>query len=121
MRLRPTHFDRHLKNIGQDVLWLRSYACACMSNETGSPDPKHALCKGKGRIWDAPVPTLVGVPSQTTAAKMIAAGLWEKGDMTITIPRSSPMWENAGRYDRVIALNSTDVFSIPLKRGAPTE
>lgn len=121
MRLRPSHFDRHLKNIGQDVLWHRSYACACVSAETGSPDPKHALCRGKGRLWDAPLKTIVGVPSQSTSAKMIAAGLWEQGDMMVTIPQFSPMWESAGRYDRVTALNSTDVFSLPLKRGAAAE
>lgn len=121
MRLRPSHFDRHLKNIGQDVLWYRSYACACVNTESGSPDPKHTLCRGKGRLWDAPLKTLVGVPSQSTSAKMIAAGLWEHGDMMVTIPQFSPMWELAGRYDRVTALNSTDVFSIPLKRGAVSE
>lgn len=121
MRLRADHFDRHIKNMGQDMLWRRSYACACVSAETGSPDPKHLLCRGKGRIWDAPIKTLVGVPNQTTTAKMIMAGLWEQGDMTVTIPRSSPMWENAGRYDRVTMLNSTDVFSVPLTRGAVTE
>jgi hypothetical protein len=52
---------------------------------------------------------------------MIAAGLWDSGDMVLSIPSNSPMWENAGRYDRMTMLNSTDVFSRPLRRGAPSE
>lgn len=121
MRLKPANFNRHIANIGQEVLWRRSWACACVSQDTGAPDPKHAACKGKGRLWDAPVKTVCGVPSQSTYAKLIAAGLWDSGDMALTIPRNSPMWESAGRFDRVTMLNATDVFSQPLKRGSPSE
>lgn len=121
MRFNATHFDRHLANIGQQVLWRRSWACACVNPDTGSPDPKHVLCRGKGRLWNAPIETKAGVPSASTYAKLIAAGLWDSGDMALTIPRLSPMWESAGRFDRVAMLNSTDVFSLPLRRGAPSE
>lgn len=121
MRFRPSHFDRFIDSIGQDVEWRHSYACACVNPETGSPDHKHALCKGKGRIWDPPVLTVAGVPSQNTTLKLITAGLWQNGDMTLTLPRSSPMWASAGVFDRVTLLNSTDPFSMPMKRGAPSE
>lgn len=120
MRFNPTRFDRHLANIGQRVLWRRSFACACVNPASGQPDPKHALCAGKGRIWNDPVPTVTGVATQSTQAKWAAMGMYAVGDMVLSIPQASPLW-NAGRYDRITALDSTDVFSQPLVRGAPTE
>lgn len=121
MRFNPSRFDRLVANIGQQALWRRSWACACVNKDTGAPDPKHEACGGKGRLWDAPMETVVGVPRQDTNAEMVAAGLWDTGDMLLTIPRTSCMWEHSGRFDRVTMLNSTDVFSLPLRRGAPSE
>lgn len=120
MRFNPTRFDRHIQNIGQRVLWRQSFACACVSPSSGQPDPKHALCSGKGRIWSAPVSTVTGVPSQSTQAKWAGMGMYASGDMVLSIPQSSPMWD-AGQYDRITALDSTDHFSQPLVRGAPSE
>lgn len=40
--------------------------------------------------------------------------------MVLSVPQSSPLWD-AGQFDRILLLNSTDVFSQPLTRGAPTE
>ena len=121
MRLNPARFNRHLNNIGQQIAWRRSYACACADPASGNPDPKHQLCRGKGRIWDAPVQSVCGVTRQVVTPEMVAAGIFDSGDLTLTVPESSPLWEAAGRYDRVTLLNSTDVFSQPLRRGAPTE
>lgn len=120
MRLNPAAFDRHLQHMGQRLLWRRSYACACVNPDSGAPDPKHPLCSGKGRLWDAAIETVAGVPSQSTAAKWGVPGMWEDGDLALSIPQSSPMW-NAGLFDRVLMLNSQDVFSQPMKRGSPTE
>ena len=120
MRFNPSAFDRHLNNIGQTVLWRRSYGCACVNPSSGSPDPKHALCHGKGRIWDSPIETITGVANQATTAEWAQSGQWESGDMVLSIPQSSPLWD-AGQFDRVVMLNSDDVFSQPLVRGAPTE
>jgi len=120
MRFNPAAFDRHLNNIGQKVQWRRSYACACVNPASGAPDPKHALCAGKGRIWDKPVDTVAGVARQETLAEWMKAGLWESGDMVLSIPQASALWD-AGQFDRVTMLNATDVFSQPMVRGAPTE
>lgn len=120
MRLNAAAFDRHLANLGQDVLWRRSYACACVNPASGQPDPKHALCMGKGRLWDTPVRTVVGIANQDVKAELAQLGLWESGDMVLSIPQSSPLWD-AGQYDRVTMLNATNVFSQPLTRGAPSE
>lgn len=121
MRFSPSRFDRHLANIGQRIAWRRSYACACVSPTSGAPDPKHQLCSGKGRIWADPIETVCGISKQEVTPEMIAAGMYESGDMTMTIPQASPMWGGAGRFDRVKLLNSTDVFSQPYTRGAPNE
>lgn len=120
MRFNPAAFDRHLNNIGQKVQWRRSYACACVNPASGAADPKHALCAGKGRIWDKPVDTVAGIARQETLAEWMKAGLWESGDMVLSIPQASPLWD-AGQFDRVTMLNATDTFSQPMVRGAPTE
>lgn len=53
-------------------------------------------------------------------AEWAQSGLWEAGDMVLSIPQASPLWD-AGQYDRVTMLNSTDSFSQPLVRGSPSE
>lgn len=120
MRFNAAAFDTFLTGIGQQVHWRRSYACACVNPGSGQPDPKHALCQGKGRLWDAPVATITGVASQKVQVQWAQLGMWEQGDLVLSIPQASPLWE-AGQFDRVTALNSTDVFSQPLVRGAPAE
>lgn len=120
MRFNPGAFDRHLASIGQKIVWRRSYACACVNPNSGAPDPKHALCLGKGRIWVEGVPTVVGVARQDVNSEWAKAGLWENGDAVLSIPQNSPMWE-AGQFDRITMLNAEDSFSMPLVRGAPTE
>ena len=121
MRLNPAAFDRHLQSIGQQVQWRRSFACACYNQQSGSADPKHALCAGKGRIWDQPRPSVVGVASQKTLAQWQAMGMFEAGDTVLSIPQSSSMYDEISQFDRVTMLNSTDVFSQPLTHGAPSE
>ena len=120
MKFNPVAFDRHLKNIGQQIVWRKSYACACVNPASGNPDPKHALCSGNGRIWDDGVPSVVGIASQQTLAEWVQSGLYEAGDMVMSIPQASPMWD-ANQFDRIVMLNSTDGFSQPLVRGTPTE
>lgn len=120
MKFNASAFDSHLANIGQQVEWRRSYACACTNPATGQADPKHKLCNGKGRLWDAPKPTVVGVSSQKVQAEWQALGLYESGDMVLTVPQSSPLWDS-GQFDRILLLNSTNIFSQPMVRGAPNE
>lgn len=120
MRFNPGAFDTFLKGIGQEVEWRRSYACACVSPTSGAADPKHALCSGKGRLWNPPVKTVTGIASQTVQQEWMKSGMYETGDMVLSIPQASPLWD-AGQFDRIMLLNSTDVFSMPLTRGAPNE
>lgn len=120
MRFNPAAFDRFLTSIGQRVTWRRSYACACVNPASGQPDPKHALCSGKGRIWEPPVQTVAGIANQKVQLAWAQMGMYEAGDMVLSIPQVSPLWE-AGPFDRIVALDSTDIFSQPLVRGAPSE
>ncbi len=121
MFLNPARFNRHLTKIGQKLGWRRSYACACVNPDSGAADPRHQLCNGKGRLWDDMIETVAGVAHQAVDVENGAPGPWETGDMLMSIPESSVMYDNIGQFDRILMLNSTTVFSQPLKRGAPSE
>ncbi|MNP11945.1 hypothetical protein D3C76_1041580 [compost metagenome] len=120
MRFNPTAFNRHLANMGQEVKWHPAYGCACTNPNSGAPDPKCKICLGKGRLWEAARATVVGLCNQKTQAEWAKSGMWESGDLVVSIPADSPLW-NAGQFDRVTALNARDRFSQPMQRGAPTE
>lgn len=120
MKFSRVAFNRHLNNMGQKVLWRQSFACSCMDPTNGAPDPKCKLCVGKGRIWEPPVETVTGIASQKTVVQWANLGLYEAGDMVLSIPENSPLWD-AGQFDRVTMLNGTDVFSMALIHGAPSE
>lgn len=120
MQFNPAAFDTFLAGIGQQVEWRQAFTCACVNPSSGSPDPKHQLCSGKGRLWQPPVLTVTGIARQETLAEWKTSGLYENGDMVLSIPQASPLW-NAGQFDRILMLNSTDVFSQPMTRGAPNE
>lgn len=120
MRFNPGHFDRHLNNIGQQFVWRRAYACACATPGSGAPDPKCPACLGKGQLWVDPTQCSAASASQKTQVTWAQMGLYQSGDIVVTVPQNSPMW-NAGQFDRVTMLNATDKFSQPMTRGAPTE
>lgn len=120
MRFTVKKFDRHLENIGQNYLWRRAYTCSCINPESGAPDHKCGVCFGKGHYWLPGQQCVAATASQKTQATWEKMGAHEDGDIAITIPQSSPMWE-CGQFDRVVMLNGSDRFSIPLKRGAVSE
>lgn len=120
MKFNADKFDRHLNNMGQRYLWRRSYACSCVNPSSGAPDTKCPVCSGKGVYWIAPVPASAATSGQKTQIQWANMGRYEGGDIVLTVPQNSPIWD-AGDNDRVTMLNATDRFSQPLKRGAPTE
>lgn len=120
MRFSPNRFNRHLANLGQQYLWRRSYGCSCVSPSSGAPDPRCGLCSGKGYFWDPAVQVGAATASQKTQMTWQQMGQYEAGDIVVTVPENSPLWD-AGQFDRVVMLNATDRFSQPLVRGAPTE
>jgi len=62
------------------------------------------------------VPGSAGVAGQKTQLEWAQFGLYQGGDVVLTIPESSPLYE-MGQFDRLVMLNSTDNFSLPLVRG----
>ena len=120
MRLNPGHFNRFLGNIGQQFLWRRSYACSCFNSASGAADAKCPVCSGKGHIWVEPIQASAASAGQKTQVAWAKMGLFEEGDIVMTVPENSPLWD-AGQFDRVTMLNATDRFSRPMQRGAPNE
>lgn len=120
MQFNPGAFDAFLSDIGQNVQWRKSFACTCTSNTSGSADPKHAFCSGKGRIWEPPIDTITGVASQKVQAEWAKFGEWESGDLVLSVPQNSPLWD-AGQFDRITMQNATHRFSESMTHGAPTE
>lgn len=116
MRFNKQWFNRHLANIGQQMIWRKAYACSCVNPDSGAPDPKCGLCGKKGRIWVDGTETVCALAGQKTHAEWANTSMWEAGDVVVTIPENSPMWD-AGQFDKVIMLNATDRFSLPLRRG----
>lgn len=120
MRFNQNRFNRHIANIGQQIKWRPAFACSCVNPTSGAPDPKCTLCRKKGRIWGAAQDTVCGLTKQDTQAEWANSGMYEAGDLVVTIPENSPMWDS-GQFDRVTMLNATDRFSQPLTRGSATD
>jgi hypothetical protein len=61
-----------------------------------------------------------GVASQKTQQEWAKFGQWESGDLVLSIPDDSPLYDVAP-FDRVLAETSSDSFSVPLVKGAVNE
>src|SRR5471032_2743421 len=120
MRLNPTSFNRFLDNIGQQFIWLRAYSCSCRTPGEMSPNRKCPHCLGKGHVWENPIQCTAAASGQKTQLNWAKMGRFASGDIVLTVPGNSALWE-AGEFDRVTMLNASDRFSLPLTRGAPTE
>lgn len=121
MKFSRQNFNAHISNIGQNVKWMRSWACPCMDRNTGSPKPNCPHCFGRGRLWDEPIEIVMGVASQATQVKWAKMGMWEHGDMVVVIPENCPAWDNSGQFDRFITQDGLDGFSEVFTHGAPNE
>lgn len=120
MFLNPAAFNSHLQHMGQKFVWRKAFRCPCVNEFSGAADPGCPNCSGKSWFWDGPVDAVAGVASQQTQLRWAQFGLWQDGDIVVSIPESSAMYD-MGQFDRALLLNSTDTFSLPLTRGGPTE
>lgn len=121
MKLNAAAFNRHLAFMGQRVRWRRAYSCPCTNEFSGAALPDCPQCSGKGHIWSSPgVESVVGVTAQQINPQWQDFGNFEQGDMQMTVPSDSPLYE-MGRFDRVVLLNSTDRFSRIYIRGETRE
>jgi hypothetical protein len=121
MRLNPSAFDAFLgENIGQNFLWRKAYRCPCFNPTSGAAKPTCPQCFGKGVIWDQAIQSAAGAAGQQVQRQWAQFGQWQNGDLVVTVPQVSPMYE-AGEFDRATMQNATEYFSLPLTSGAPTE
>lgn len=120
MRFSPNRFNRHLANLGQQYLWSQSFGCSCVNPNSGAPDPRCQVCLGKGVFWPSSVEVVAATASQKTQMNWQQGGMYEAGDIVVSIPGDSPLWD-AGQFDRVVMLNASDRFSQPFVRGAVSE
>ncbi len=116
MQLDPSAFNLFLNDIGQDFAWRKAFVCPCVSVATNAPQLDCPHCSGKGFLWDAAVNGVAGVPSQRVQREFARMGQWETGDMMLTVPSDSPLYD-MGERDRVLMLDGDDPFSINLRRG----
>lgn len=116
MQLQPGAFNSFLAGIGQGYTWRKSYACPCVNPNSGAAKKNCPHCSGRGRIWDAGKSGVAGMAGAKTQKEWAQFGLWESGDVVVTIPENTPIYD-IGQFDRMTALNSTEQFSIPLIRG----
>lgn len=116
MRLSPDGFNRLLNQMGQAFSWRRAYACPCVNPNSGSARTNCPNCAGKGRLWVDPVEGLAGTVSRDQMKNFASFGLWDAGDIMLSIPSDSPLYD-MGQFDRVLAINRTEPFSLNLVRG----
>lgn len=116
MRLIPEEFNEFLVDIGQRVAWRRSYVCPCLSPHSGAADPNCPDCSGKGRVWRAPLNCYAGVTSMHGKRQYAQFGIFEAGDLLLTLPSDTPIYE-MGAQDIVLLLDATQPFSVVLTSG----
>jgi hypothetical protein len=116
MRLNPAAFDGFLTNIGQQFTWSKAYICPCVKPTSGASNPACKICFARGRYWPKAVPAIAGVGSQKVQQAWQQFGLYEAGDTVLSVPESSALYD-AGQFDRIMALNTVQQFSVNLVAG----
>jgi hypothetical protein len=122
MRFNTGRFNTLLSTggLGQNFLWRKADACPCFNPASGAAAPNCPMCIGKGWLWRDPLPAAAGVSGQKARMQYAQLGLWQAGDVVVSIPSDSAMYE-IGQWDRVVFLNAALPFSLKLTRGAPDE
>lgn len=119
MRMSSGAFNSHLRQMGHELAWRRSYACPCVNPGSGQGDPRCAYCAGKGRQWadeDKANIGKAGFVSQSAKKAMADFGVWEPGDAVLSIG-SDCVFYTCGRFDRFRSTKSKHVFTDNLRAG----
>ena len=117
--LTPDRFNGVLsadQGAGQNVLWSQSAVCPCRDPFSGAAKAGCPVCGAKGVTWASPVAAWAGMAGMKIAREWAAFGMWESGDIVISIPSDSPLYA-AGETDRVLLVNSSEPFSVVLAPG----
>lgn len=110
MRLSPDAFNAHLAHLGQDVTWRRAYRCPCRNSDSGASRSDCPVCGGIGTTWSDPVAGVVGISGQKVQRMWADFGMWQNGDVVLTIPSNTPVYA-IGEFDRVLMADSSAPFS----------
>lgn len=116
MKLSASRFNAHLAHMGQDAAWRRAFRCPCRDHHSGAAKTDCAQCRGLGTLWNAAVTGTVGVSGLKMQRAWAQFGMWEQGDVVLTIPSDSPVYA-IGEFDRVTMVDSSEPFSVTLTRG----
>lgn len=120
MRLSAQRFNAAARAPSQSVLWRQSNSCPCRDPFSGAARQGCLQCAGKGVLWQPAQPAWAVLAGMKVAKEWAAFGLWESGDVVVSIPSDSPLYD-AGPNDRVLLLNSTEPFdSILAHTGSET-
>jgi hypothetical protein len=117
VKLDAGSFNAFLATIGHMFSWRRAYACPCINPHSNAAKPGCPLCAGKGRQWVAAVDGLAGIAGQKIQLAWAQFGNAELGDVVLTIPSDSPLYD-IGAFDRVVMKNSSTPFSLVFTRGS---
>jgi len=102
--------------MGQHVLWRKSYRCPCIDSHTGGADPGCPQCGGRGRSWGDPIASVIGVAGQKVQRQWQQFGVYEDGDVVLTIPSNSDVYA-IGEFDRITLTDNSAPFENVLVRG----
>lgn len=115
MRLSAHRFNVSARGPSQSVAWRRSYLCPCRNPSSGAARQNCPWCDGRGVIWEAPQRAWSLLAGMRVAREWAAFGMFESGDVVLSIPSDSPLW-GAGANDRVLMLDSTEPFDAVMTR-----
>jgi hypothetical protein len=116
MELNPAAFNNLLAELGQQVSWRRSDLCPCRDKYSGAAKVGCPVCSAVGVTWGIAIPAYLGIAGMRVKREFAAFGLWESGDVAVTIPCDSPAYD-LGENDRVLFSESSEPFRNILTRG----
>lgn len=117
MRLDPNAFARHLDAFAEPFQLRSAFACPCLNPTTGSAKPNCPYCGAKGWLWGVVKDVTAAVASSSVQQEWARLGQYESGDLVLSIPHTSGMYE-MGQFDRVVHLTNTDSRSLSMIRGS---
>ena len=109
--LSVARFNAQLARQGQQLAWSKAAVCPCRDAASGSPKPGCPVCRAKGYLWAAAVPSHAGVAGMKVQREWERMGEYEGGDVVVSIPSDTPMYA-AGERDRVVFVQSSESFDV---------
>lgn len=115
MKFSVPKFNSLLHNLGQAITWRAAHDCPCRNPDSGAAAYDCTVCSGIGTYWDDEIAAHTALASQKVHREWANMGLWESGDVVLTIPSDTPVYD-IGEFDRVVFIQSTQPFSLTRTR-----